>query len=84
MSKLKQDFIDLGELDHLAKMMYSEMLQFDVPQEVLREEDLKKEYYISMIFTIFSINSEFYMPYLLEGDKFKWDNFKPKYENLKS
>ena len=61
------------------------MRNLGVPQEINGSEEMKHIYYLAMIFTLYSIKSEIYMPYILDNSgqkKFQWENFRNKHENL--
>jgi len=81
-SWLEQNYIDLQELDTKAKKLYSDLRSSGVPNEIINNEEALKEYFVCMIFTVYSINSEVYIPYMLNNGKFQWENFRLKYSNL--
>lgn len=82
---LNTDYIDLKKLDIKAKEMYQEVRSLGIPPEINSSEEMKHIYYLAMIFTLYSIKSEIYMPYILDNSgqkKFQWENFRNKHENL--
>lgn len=79
---LNMEYIDLKKLDAKARDMYHQVRSMGVPQEVQNNERHRHIYSLAMIFTIYSIKSEIYMPYIVDGGKFQWDNFRQKHENL--
>lgn len=79
---LNMEYIDLKKLDAKAREMYQEVRSFGVPQDVQNDKKMRHLYSLAMIFTIYSIKSEIYMPYIVDGGKFQWDNFRQKHENL--
>ena len=78
------EYIDLKKLDMKAKEMYNEVRGMGVPPEITNNGKMKHIYFLAMIFTLYSIKSEVYMPYILDGSgsKFQWENFRNKHENL--
>ena len=79
---LNMEYIDLKKLDGKAREMYQEVRSLGIPPQVQGDRDLRHMYNLAMIFTIYSIKSEIYMPYIVDGGKFQWDNFRQKHENL--
>jgi hypothetical protein len=81
---LNMEYIDLKKLDMKAKEMYTEVRNMGVHPEIHSNPQTKHIYFLAMIFTLYSIKSEVYMPYLLDGtgSKFQWENFRNKHENL--
>lgn len=71
-------------MDIKAKEMYHEVRALGVPPSVTNDPQIKHIYFLAMIFTLYSIKSEVYMPYILTetGSKFQWENFKNKHEKL--
>lgn len=73
---------ELRTLDEYAKRLYLKVREFGIPPNYVANPDNRKFYLLTMIFTIFSIKSEQYLPYMIEGSKFEWETFKPKHEEL--
>lgn len=73
---------ELRALDDYAKRLYLKVREFGPPANYVANQDNRKFYLLTMIFTIFSIKSEQYLPYVIEGSKFEWETFKPKHEEL--
>jgi serine/threonine protein kinase len=80
---LTQTYVDLKGLDERAKLMLSKVREADGSVLGGQMEDKPKHFYLlTMIFCIYSIRSEDYLPYITENKKFEWDTFKEKHENI--
>lgn len=79
---ISKGYVDFKFLDDQAKKIYMQVRQFDSTAETLNNEQLRHFYYLTMIFSIYSIRSETYMPYLVDNHKFEWDTFREKHENI--
>lgn len=77
---LEPSFSDLVQLDKIAKDKYQEIKNGSLPYAVHSDPALKHKYYLTMVFAVYSIKSEQYIPYMKDGIKFQWDNFKEKHE----
>lgn len=78
-----QNLVELKVLDETAKTLYQKLRTMGEPIGLSKKPDLRQFYLLAMIYTIYSIKSEVYMPYLTEtGLKFEWDTFKQKHEGL--
>ena len=78
-----KEYVDLKALDKTAMILFRNFRQFGEPHNLLQKQQSRHFYLITMIFTIYSINSEIYLPYITEEDvKFEWDTFKQKHEDL--
>lgn len=81
---MSKTYVDLKFLDEQAKKIYLQVRQFDSAAASMSNEQLRHFYYLTMIFTVYSIRSEHYMPYMVDCHKFEWDTFREKHENISS
>jgi hypothetical protein len=80
-----QPMVELKVLDETARGLYQKLRTMGEPLGLAKKLELRQFYLLAMIYTIYSIKSEVYMPYLTEtGAKFEWDTFKQKHEGLAS
>lgn len=81
---ISKGYVDLKYLDEQAKQIFGQVRGFDSTASGMKNEQLRHFYYLTMIFTVYSIRSELYMPYMVENHKFEWDTFREKHENISS
>lgn len=82
-ASLSQAYVDLKGLDERAKLMLNKVREADNSVLGGQTEDKPRHFYLlTMIFCIYSIRSEDYLPYITENKKFEWDTFKEKHENI--
>lgn len=80
-----QSLVELKVLDETAKTLYQKLRTLGEPAGLAKKQQNRQFYLLAMIYTIYSIKSEVYMPYMNEtGQKFEWDTFKQKHEGLDS
>lgn len=79
---ISKGYVDFKFLDDQSKKIYMQVRDFDSTAVSLNNEQLRHFYYLTMIFSIYSIRSETYMPYLVDNHKFEWDTFREKHENI--
>ena len=77
-------YVDLKFLDEQSKLIYQQVRAYDNHALITINEQLRHFYYLTMIFTVYSIGSEKYMPYIVDNHKFEWDTFREKHENISS
>jgi hypothetical protein len=78
-----QSLVELKVLDETAKALYQKLRTMGEPLGLAKKPDIRQFYLLAMIYTIYAIKSEVYMPYLTDtGLKFEWDTFKQKHEGL--
>lgn len=81
---ISKGYVDLKYLDEQAKQIYNQVRSFDSTAAGIKNEQLRHFYYLTMIFTVYSIRSEMYMPYMVDSHKFEWDTFRENHENITS
>lgn len=78
-----QSGVELKVLDETSKTLYHKLRTMGEPVGLAKKVQMRQFYLLTMIYTIYSIKSEAYMPYVTEsGQKFEWDTFKQKHEGL--
>ena len=83
---LQEGFIDLGYLDEKARNFYLKIRETNERTKIPQlTENMQHLYLTTMIFCIYSIMSESYMPYMTSNDqKFEWESFKGRHEKSDS
>jgi hypothetical protein len=81
---ISKGYVDLKLLDEQAKQIFGLVRGYDSTAATIKNEQLRHFYYLTMIFTVYSIRSELYMPYMVDSHKFEWDTFREKHENISS
>ena len=85
LSTTSQGYIDLKYLDDKARQFYIEVRSFENIERIAKTTEQNRHLYlITMIFAIYSIKSEIYMPYVINDQKFEWDTFREKHESIDS
>jgi len=85
LSTTSQGYIDLKYLDEKARLFYTEVRSLENVERISKiSEQNRHLYLITMIFSIYSIKSETYMPYMVNDQKFEWDTFREKHEKIDS
>jgi hypothetical protein len=80
-----QNIVELKVLDETAKTLYTKLRTLGEPLALQKKAQNRQFYLLAMIYTIYSIKSEVYMPYVTEaGLKFEWDTFKQKHEGMQT
>lgn len=75
--------VELSVLDKHALQFFKKFRKFGEPPAVSHNATARHAYLIAMIFTVYSIFSEAYLPYQKpDGTKFEWEIFKQNHEEL--
>ena len=79
---LNEPYVYLPTLDQMSKSKYDELRNIPNPQYLSHDTQLRHDYFLVLVYTLYAIKSEPHFPYSDKGKKFEWETFRQRHEQM--
>lgn len=79
---LNTTYIDLGQLDEKAHLLYLQIRDLPKPVKLTFNAEENRRFQLTMFLVLHSIKSEILLPYIDNGRKLEWQTLKVKLESM--
>ena len=79
---LNEPYVYLPTLDQMSKSKYDDLRKIPPPSYLDNDMQLRHDYFLVLVYTLYAIKSEPHFPYSDKGKKFEWETFRQRHENM--